>query len=108
MGAMQRGQIQKVSDLPNMVPKMLAMREFEIYRQQRDWAELVRAGKAPYQSWVDFFKSTDPAVYLMGLTYSRYPDGTSRDSRESFPARLDFVNGTVHAMEKQHGRDRLQ
>jgi TonB family protein len=107
MGAIRRRRVPMLADLPNMVPNMLAVPEFETYRQQRDWAELVRAGVTPYRTWVDLFTSTDPAVYLMGLTFSSYPDGSSRDQRESFPARLELVYETVRAMEKQHGRDRL-
>ena len=107
MAAIRRAKIQRLID-PLAFAKMYALPEFATYRLQRDWTEFERVGKVRFRSWVEFFKSNDPQIYLLGLTFGSNLSGHSKEGVESFPEKLDRTYDTVEAMGKRGtGRDRL-
>jgi hypothetical protein len=102
-----RSEVRTFGDLASWAVIAVRRPEYETYRKARDWEESYRAGKVQFRTWADLFKSEKPAVYLLGLVYSKFPNGLSRDSQASFPERLEIATDTASTMAGQHGMDRL-
>jgi len=88
--------------IAEVIPAALKLKEFDKYKQARDWSEFARAGKAPYKSWKDLEDSKDPKLYAYVLVQS-----PTEIVGHSFPVQIGASAQRFKYLADKHGNNTM-